>query len=475
MNSGILRERRQSAIVCAAMFCAVLSSGVGLARADWDGSRRDSDYYWTIDSVVIARVVEIRKPSDPLVGDPDAIVARPLGALSGPFDAGKTPQIVIRGLVIPDGIRRGGIVLAAVYDLSPAFRLPNPDAIYCADQEANPPLQYMPGGQAVVGISGFSDSSVGEVLEVIQKLRHKPAVKTGDGVQYWRSHSVVVADAEKADPAGDGAVRYLFLVRGTLSGDYDAGRGPRLAVVLKRDVRPMVLDERVMGIEPRRDTMLLLLEKSESDGQWRIPVERAAFMPYTNDPIIQANAPRWAQHCNAVAEAIDGTLHEIQKRRGAAAVVPAPPKQAASRVVALADAAAPYWRTHSLIYADVGGTIRSDGQTPQYTFDLRPKLTLSGAFDAGKTPSVSASIALKDLGPNFNPSSIGSKAIVVLVRTGDSYAISPERPAFMPGDHAPICAVKDFDDPKVKETLEAVQKLRHAIDEAKPKGEPDKR
>ena len=45
----------------------------------------------------------------------------------------------------------------------------------------------------------------------------------------------------------------------------------------------------------------------------------------------------------------------------------------------------------------------------------------------------------------------------------------------MPGDHAPICAVKDFDDPKVKETLEAVQKLRHASDEAKPKDEPAKR
>jgi hypothetical protein len=139
-----------------------------------------------------------------------------------------------------------------------------------------------------------------------------------------------------------------------------------------------------------------------------------------------------------------------------------------------ANAADQYWETHSLVYADVAGTTESGGETPRYIFDLRPKLTLSGAFDAGKTPEVSASIALKDLGPNFKSSSIGPKAIVVLVRKGDSYSISPEHPAFMPGDRAPICTVKDFDDPKVKETLEAVQKLRHATDEAKPNDDPAK-
>jgi len=147
---------------------------------------------------------------------------------------------------------------------------------------------------------------------------------------------------------------------------------------------------------------------------------------------------------------------------------------AMSAAIAYASADDHYWETHSLIFADVVGTTKSDGQTPQYSFDLRPKLTLSGAFDAGKTPEVSASIALKHLGPTFKSSSIGPKAIVVLVRTGDSYAISPEHPAFMPGDHAPICTVKDFDDPKVKETLEAVQKLRHATDEAKPNDDPAK-
>ncbi|HEV2969827.1 MAG TPA: hypothetical protein VGY55_07545 [Pirellulales bacterium] len=30
----------------------------------------------------------------------------------------------------------------------------------------------------------------------------------------------------------------------------------------------------------------------------------------------------------------------------------------------------------------------------------------------------------------------------------------------MPGDHSPICVVKDFSDPKVLDTLKAVQELR---------------
>jgi hypothetical protein len=143
--------------------------------------------------------------------------------------------------------------------------------------------------------------------------------------------------------------------------------------------------------------------------------------------------------------------------------------------IANANAEDQYWETHSLIFADVLGTAESGGQSPQYSFDLRPKLTLSGAFDAGKTPEVSASAALKELGPSFKPTSIGPKAIVILVRKGDSYSISPEQPAFMPGDHAPICTVTDFDDPKVKETLQAVQKLRHASDDTKPNDEPAER
>jgi hypothetical protein len=143
-------------------------------------------------------------------------------------------------------------------------------------------------------------------------------------------------------------------------------------------------------------------------------------------------------------------------------------------VIAHAGAEDGYWETHSLVYAELAGTTKSEGHSPEYTLDLRPKLTLSGAFDCGKTPEVSVSVALKDLGPNFKLSSLGSNMLVVLVRTGDSYSISPEQPAFMPDDHAPICTVKDFDDPKVRETLTAVQKLRHATDGTKPKGEPAK-
>jgi len=56
----------------------------------------------------------------------------------------------------------------------------------------------------------------------------------------------------------------------------------------------------------------------------------------------------------------------------------------------------------------------------------------------------------------------------------DAYSVTADPTPFMPGDHLPIYPVEDFDDHVVKETLEAVQKLRHASDEAKPKDEPAK-
>ena len=64
---------------------------------------------------------------------------------------------------------------------------------------------------------------------------------------------------------------------------------------------------------------------------------------------------------------------------------------------------------------------------------------------------------------------VGTNVLVVLVKVGDAYEVSPERLEFMPGNHAPICEVKDFDDPKVRDTLAAVRKLRHAADSAAPK------
>ena len=138
------------------------------------------------------------------------------------------------------------------------------------------------------------------------------------------------------------------------------------------------------------------------------------------------------------------------------------------------DAADPgYWRSHSVVYADIKSIVEPKGDEKWHTIVLRPQLRLTGQFDPGKVSEISARINWKKFGP-FLTLTFHAKVLVLLQSTKEGYWIASERQSFMPGDHAPICEVKDFDDPKVKETLEAVQKLRHASDEANPKDEPAK-
>jgi hypothetical protein len=298
--------------LAAAFACVIFAGGAWPAHAAWDGARRDGDYYWTVGCVVIARVAEAHRTVDASVDPLDTVIARPLGTLSGGFDAGKTPQVVIRGIGAADGLHSGDTILAALRDNAAALNRPNNEAIYFAGYG---PFPYMPrGSEAIVRISGFSDESVQGTLKMIQKLRRKPEVKPGDTPQYWQRHCVVLAEAETISMARTHADSYVFRIIGTVSGGYDAGKMLRFSLVLGFDELHSVLDERLRGVRPH-DVMLLLLEKDESDGQWRIPVERAAFMPFTHDPMIKANKDWGEQPNNAVGEAMDSTLSEIQKRR----------------------------------------------------------------------------------------------------------------------------------------------------------------
>jgi internalin A len=134
-----------------------------------------------------------------------------------------------------------------------------------------------------------------------------------------------------------------------------------------------------------------------------------------------------------------------------------------------------YWETHSVVYAELAAmTMSGSSQFPKYVFELRPKLTLSGPFDTGDIPNVSPSFSSDKPDAKSKLSTLGPNVLVVLVQKDDSYYVAPGRPAFMPGDHAAICNVKDSDDPKVKETLRVIQTLRYGVGEGKSTDEPGK-
>jgi hypothetical protein len=313
----------RASLLAVAILAATLARGISVADAAWDAVRFDGDYYWTMNYVVLARVVEARKFADPSGDRLDTVIARPMGTLSGGFDAGKTPRITIRGFQAANGLHTGDVILAAMHDHLVAAKRPNTEAVYYTEDG---PFPYMPHQfRAIEVVSGFADETVQETRAAIQKLRRKPEVKSGDTPQYWESHSVVFAEAETFAMAGTHAASYVFLIRGTLSGGYDPGKMPRLSLVLDFDAEHSVLDERAHAIEPG-DKMLLLLKRGGSDGEWHFPIERAAFMPFCHDPMILAERHWNPQPRNTALEAIGSTLTEIQKRRpregGGAAVSP---------------------------------------------------------------------------------------------------------------------------------------------------------
>ena len=118
-----------------------------------------------------------------------------------------------------------------------------------------------------------------------------------------------------------------------------------------------------------------------------------------------------------------------------------------------------YWQTHSLVLASVVRTNETRGERPKTEISLRPKLNVSGILDPGKVPELSAEVDPKFYGKNFRLPPARVLILVVLEKKGDKYAVSRKRPAYMPGDQAPICQVKDLDDPKIMDTLRAVQEL----------------
>jgi hypothetical protein len=121
-----------------------------------------------------------------------------------------------------------------------------------------------------------------------------------------------------------------------------------------------------------------------------------------------------------------------------------------------------YWQSHSLIYAEIETNVASEQGASAQVVILRPKLSLSGHFDPGKIPELKVRCQAKSLVSILKTLHLGQMAIVLLVRKGDEYDVSPDVIDFMPDDHSAISAVKDFEDPKVQSTLTAVQKLRDA-------------
>ena len=89
-----------------------------------------------------------------------------------------------------------------------------------------------------------------------------------------------------------------------------------------------------------------------------------------------------------------------------------------------------YWQTHSVVYASIVGTTQTTGEKPKTEIALRPTLRLSGRFDPGKLPEVSAEIDPASYGANFKMPAPGVMVLVVLEQKGDAYLVPRECPNY---------------------------------------------
>jgi hypothetical protein len=307
----------------------------------------------------------------------------------------------------------------------------------------------------------------------VAAVEHRGVPDSGRGGRYWQQYSVIYAEILSTNHSPPQGFSIVIRPFGTLAGSFDAGVARELPVLVA--LAPTTVADDAVGEptvrvpldnahfdvitvdgakdrEPTKGDKVILVLTRFWDRNWVYasggPVN---FMPGWWHQPLRIVSGFTDREVTEVMKAIrelrkDETSAESETNGGV------PPPQSEPRVG--------YWSTHCLAFGRIRGTTQTAGGEPSLSIDFEPEVTLSGSFDCGKTVRVSLSADPGVFHALRKPTPIAAKSIVLLVRKEKSWAVASERPQFMPGDHMPICEVKDFDDPKVADTLKAIQEAR---------------
>jgi hypothetical protein len=280
-----------------------------------------------------------------------------------------------------------------------------------------------------------------------------PADVPSPGLQYWYSHSIIVAKV-KSVPNRD---LIVVVPLGTLAGSLDAGTTPEVRARLVRDRWGMrSLRDPVVG-----DVMILV---AEGTGDWPSRTGRYQVMEYAPEGFNEPNGP-FAPNGILIGRAdphLTDVLRHLQQQRANDDRANDPTDARLRK----------YFASHprmAVVCADIEElgpehTIDGTGHDITYALNFRVRRLLSGS-DVGDVPG-GMQVCFPP-GDNwgrfrltFRKPRVGKTAIIAVTIDENyrgPYFVSSHSLEFMPGDCSPICEITRLDDPKVEETGNALK------------------
>ena len=270
---------------------------------------------------------------------------------------------------------------------------------------------------------------------------------TGKYPRYWFGHSIIYARVESLSPPGTDHADAMIRIHplGTFGGPLDPGMAASISFHFYLEY----------AFPPKPNDMLLSLIRQDRfyDGDVYGQGNNAEFMP-SNVNTLQVLKEGLADQriAKTFEKVID--LRKDEKPFPRTGFPFERPRK---------DPTPNYWETHSLVYGTVRSIWDESSEKQTIALNFRPLLKLSGPFDPSLMPKISLSGDAKFLKPPFNQNPTGT-VLLLVIGQDKKFRLASELADFMPGDHSPVCTVKDFSDSKVLDTLKAVQALRERVE-----------
>ncbi len=269
--------------------------------------------------------------------------------------------------------------------------------------------------------------------------------KTGEEPNYWNRHTVVIARVVEINERRNYMTSTIKLrPAGVLSGAFDLGATEDLTAAVQMGDGSVGTAIRIV---PKQGGIVLAVIRLPTADvpTFVVPPEFTTYMP---------------ERAAALSEIDNLTDSRIERVLDAIRDVRAKSEKLESGDLESLHASRTFWSAHALAFGKIAKRTADEEDPGIVHIDFRPMVTVSGRLDPGVVLKTVANVDLRRLAVPESFVAASGNALVLLVRDGDSYAVAPQCADFMPGDHFPICSVKDFADPKVAETLKKIQEAR---------------